>query len=301
LALATVHLPNGELRVSTSQGADSTASCFPPSADGSISKIPRTVANADNAVAVALADLTADQPGGTGFGSASRSAVCVVDQPARADTVLDVSPAINAVAVNADGSLMVTGSAQSGGGSVELIGVAGIDLVDSQAMTRPVTAVALSADAAPTVAAGDDQGGLLVFGAPTEGTSAESIRCTFWVPTPAQIVSVAVGEGSDGRLLIAAATRKAVFTYRVDVAADPCSVLTGGFDLLRDEGDVLDLSVEADGSVTVLESDLNVFTFDPASSPAAVSDDVEERATSRGWVLDAAECEALVQQPTCPT
>ena len=126
-------------------------------------------------------------------------------------------------------------------------------------------------------------------------------RCDVPLPVAEPVAALRVGRGSDEEYLAAAATRKEVFVYRISVAANPCATLIGGFDLLRYEGEVIDLSLDEKGQLTTLESDLNVFTFDPLVPLTDIAGNVTQLSDGSGWTLIQDDCELLLGTPRCPT
>ena len=54
---------------------------------------------------------------------------------------------------------------------------------------------------------------------------------------------------------------------------------------------MLDLAFTDDGHLTVLESDLFVFTFDPLADPQAVAAQIDKLAPAREWTFNDAQCQ----------
>jgi hypothetical protein len=265
---------------------------------------------ADNAAAAAFANLRNDPVGDP------QSAWCALPVAGGSGDGLPytslensslVGETYRAVATSGDGVWFTVGTDLNGGGTVDLYPIDDGILEVSQPLPNPVTAVALTSGVGPTLVAGDERGNLVVYEA-TGAVAADAVeppgpgaRCDLALPVTDRTVAVAIGERADGQEMVAAATPKAVFVYEVAVADAECARLIGGFDLLRDEGTVLDVAIDGEGRVTVLESDLNVFTFDPAMRLGDVAADVRRRSAQRGWQLTTAECQAATGSPDCPS
>jgi hypothetical protein len=264
-----------------------------------------TLAVADNGVVVSTVDVPASAQGPVDPDAGPASSWCLlptdsspVPQPSL------VGERFGPVRVGADGQRFVVGTELNGVGTVDVYPVDTGLLETTQSMNGGVTAVALTSDDAPLVAAGDQQGNLLAFqvgSADAASGFGSEIRCDVPLPVAEAVAAVSVGRGSDGEYLVAAATRKEVFVYRISVAADPCATLIGGFDLLRDEGEVIDLALDENGLLTALESDLNVFTFDPLAPLTDVAGTVTQLSDDRGWTLTQDDCQILLGTPRCPT
>jgi DNA-binding beta-propeller fold protein YncE len=204
-----------------------------------------------------------------------------------------------AVAVSPDGRLVIVGTNLNDAGAV-------VDLdmrtgqQDDVPMASPVGAVAVSSDG--LVVAGDHDGNLLAFQVDTAGTVATGadVRCAVSLPTTQPVVAVSVSSSPGAESWAAAATDKSVLVYRLSMGTEPCATLIGGYDLLRDEGQVIDLSFDAQRRLTVLESDLNLFTFDPGAAAADVARNLAQGAQQRGWTLTAADCQVLLGTSACP-
>ena len=109
--------------------------------------------------------------------------------------------------------------------------------------------------------------------------------CDVKLPVAIPIVAADVIE-HDGMRFVASVTAKAVFVHHITPTDDGCNAeLQSGFDLQREEGEVLDLSFRPDGTVAVLESDHFLFGFDPAATPADVATSVATMADRRGWEI----------------
>lgn len=197
---------------------------------------------------------------------------------------------LRALALAPGGTHTITGTELLGAGSVTVYDAEGTTLY-SDRFPAPVTAVATLADAR-VIAAGDERGNVAVI-----ETGANDSGCSSSVPRAEQVVAIGLGVGSDGSDLLAVATATSVYVYRWGAGA-PCA-LEGGFDLLRDEGSVLDLAFGADGALTVLESDLFVYEFDPLAGTDDVAAAVQPLLAARGWALDDGECQQLVGR-ACP-
>ena len=205
----------------------------------------------------------------------------------------------HAVGISADGSHFAVGTELGGGGTADLYDADG-KLLALWPLPSPVTAVTFAAGEAgqPQVVAGDAQGNIVAFQPEPTADFAVTERCSAALPTTEPVVAMSATAGPFGALLIAAATRRGVYVYEVAAGGDSCHLM-GGFDVMRDEGDVLALSLDERGQVTTLESDFNVYSFDPLAPPAKVAEVVsglwDAHGTSRYL-----NCDALPKTARCP-
>ena len=220
--------------------------------------------------------------------------VCVAAGGAEQNRLPLTGKTLQSLAVSADGELTVVGTEFATAGSAVVYAASGMP-VDEARLPAPVTAVGFSPDATRVVAA-DGNGTVIVFGL----TSKPRYECSTQLPRTERVVAADLGTGSNDSNLLAVASATGVFVFSVDDQGDQCAELVGGFDLERDEGRVLDLAFTEDGRLTVLESDLFVFTFDPLAAPQAVVAQIDELASSREWAFDDARCQELVGR-SCPS
>ena len=141
----------------------------------------------------------------------------------------------------------------------------------------PVTAVRTGAGPQPLAVGGDEQGNIVVFDADNNGNV-----CDVKLPVAIPIVAADVIE-LDGMRFVASATAKAVFVHHITPTDDGCDAeLQSGFDLQREEGEVLDLSFRPDGTVAVLESDHFLFGVRPRGNTGRRRDQRRDDGGSTG-------------------
>jgi hypothetical protein len=293
--LATLAAPGGNARVTTNGAAAEQPLC--PGSD-----VATAVASSgpSGTLASAVADTgvvaaTALTPSDSG----PRPAGCIVPSHGSPYPILSLAgERLRAVDVSADGQYVVIGGDVGGAGTITVYATeAGLKAATRSTATG-IAAVAMTSGDTPVVVAADTSGemnALQVRVVDNQPDSSFVPRCA--APTTTDPVTViAVGKGSDGSDLAAVTTGKAVLVYRI---GDKCDKI-GGFDLLRDEGQIIDLAFDDSGHLTTLGSDLSVFRFDPLQTAAAVAGDVAQRANARGWVLTDSDCKDLLGTPKCP-
>jgi hypothetical protein len=296
--LATLVAPSGNARLTTNGAAAEEPLCSGSDVAAAVARggPSGTVASAvaDTGVAAATAVTPSD--------SGPRPAGCILPTEGPSYPVPSLAgEQLRAVDVSADGQYVVIGGDVGGAGTLTLYATdAGLKAA-TQSTATGIAAVAMTSGDSPVVVAADTSGQMTVLQVHVVDNQPDSsfvARCRVSTTTD-PVTAIAVGKGSDGSDLAAMTTGKAVSVYRIPPSGDTCDMI-GGFDLLRDEGQVIDLAFDDGGRLTTLESDLSVFRFDPVQSPAAVAADVAQRANARAWVLTDSDCQDLLGTPKCP-